>query len=86
MSKLPPRFNAVAMPLVLSGLMTIIVSGISTINAIGFAPGWGGKWFGAWLLSWAVAFPVMVFVLPIARRIVANFVEAPPMPGASRKI
>ncbi len=85
MAKLPPRYNAVAMPLVLSGLMTIIVSGISTLNAIGFAPGWGGKWFSAWLLSWAVAFPVMVFVLPVARRIVANFVEAPPMPGAVRK-
>lgn len=85
MAKLPPRYNAVAMPLVLSGLMTIIVSGISTLNALGFAPGWGGKWFSAWLLSWAVAFPVMVFVLPVARRIVANFVEAPPMPGVVRK-
>lgn len=85
MAKLPPRYNAVAMPLVLSGLMTIIVSGISTLNAIGFAPGWGGKWFSAWLLSWAVAFPVMVFVLPVARRIVANFVETPPMPAAVRK-
>ncbi len=82
MSRLPPRYNAVAMPLVLSGLMTIIVSGISTLNAIGMAPGWGMKWFGAWLMSWAVAFPVMTFMMPIARRIVAKFVEPPPMPGA----
>lgn len=82
MSKLPPRFNVVAMPLVLSGLMTIIVSGISTVNALGLSPDWTMKWLGAWLLSWLVAFPVMVFVLPVARRIVAKFVAAPPMPGA----
>lgn len=77
MQKLPPRYNAVAMPLVLSGLMTIVVSGISTLNAIGAAPGWQMLWLKAWLLSWAVAFPVMVFVLPVARRMVARFVEAP---------
>ncbi len=80
MSKLPPRYNAIAMPLVLSMLMTIIVSGISTVNALGFTPGWTWLWFKAWLLSWAVAFPVMVFVLPIARRIVARFVMPPPPP------
>lgn len=77
MQKFPPRYNAIAMPLVLSMLMTIVVSGISTVNAIGLAPGWTGLWFRSWLLSWAVAFPVMVFVLPIARRLVAQFVEPP---------
>ena len=77
MQKLPPRYNAIAMPLVLSGLMTIVVSGISTLNAVGMAPNWHSLWFKAWLLSWAVAFPVMVFVLPIARRTVARFVEPP---------
>ncbi|MCB1503501.1 MAG: DUF2798 domain-containing protein [Hyphomicrobiaceae bacterium] len=77
MQKLSPRYNAIAMPLVLSGLMTIVVSCISTINAIGFAPNWHGLWLKAWLLSWLVAFPTMVVVLPIARRMVARFVEAP---------
>lgn len=81
MSKLPPSYNAFAMPLVLSGLMTIIVSGISTVNALGFAPGWTMLWLKGWLLSWAVAFPVMVFVLPVARKIVARFVTPPPVVG-----
>lgn len=80
MQKLPPRYNAIAMPLVLSGLMTIVVSGISTLNAVGMAPDWHVLWLKAWLLSWAVAFPVMVFVLPVARRMVARFVE-PPRPS-----
>lgn len=77
MQKLPPRYNAIAMPLVLSMLMTIVVSGISTLNAVGFEPGWQMLCFRAWLLSWAVAFPAMVFVLPVARRIVAQVVEPP---------
>ena len=80
MSKLHPKYNIVAMPLVLSMLMTIIVSGISTVNALGFAPNWTWLWFKSWLLSWAVAFPVMVLVLPVARKIVAKFVALPPMP------
>lgn len=81
MSKLPPSYNIVAMPLVLSGLMTIIVSGISTVNALGLVPGWSMLWLKGWILSWAVAFPVMVFVLPVARKIVARFVTQPPPVG-----
>ena len=81
MQKLPPRYNAIAMPLVLSMLMTIVVSGISTLIATGPVAGWIGIWFKAWLASWAVAFPTMVFVLPIARRVVARFVHPPPMPA-----
>jgi hypothetical protein len=81
MQKLPPRHNAIAMPFVLSMLMTIMVSGISTLTVVGLKAGWHGLWYKAWLLSWAVAFPTMVFVLPIARRLVAQFVEQPGVLG-----
>jgi hypothetical protein len=81
MQKLPPRHNAIAMQFVLSMLMTIVVSGISTLTVVGLKAGWHGLWYKAWLLSWAVAFPTMVFVLPIARRLVAQFVEQPGVPG-----
>jgi hypothetical protein len=77
MQKLPPRHNAIAMQFVLSMLMT----GISTLTVVGLKAGWHGLWYKAWLLSWAVAFPTMVFVLPIARRLVAQFVEQPGVPG-----
>lgn len=77
MQKLPARYNAIAIPLVLSMLMTIVVSGISTVVALGLKEGWQSFWFKAWLLSWAVAFPTMLLVLPIARRLVARFVEPP---------
>ena len=75
--KLPARYNLVAMPLALSFLMTFIVSGISTFNGVGFVAGVVEKWMQAWGLSWIVAFPIMLFVLPVVRRIVAIFVEPP---------
>jgi hypothetical protein len=75
--KLPARYNAVAVPLLLSLMMTCIVSGIATVNSLGLAEGFFGKWMQAWLYSWLVAFPIMMFVLPVVRRIVAVFVEPP---------
>ncbi|MBS4046386.1 MAG: DUF2798 domain-containing protein [Alphaproteobacteria bacterium] len=75
--KLPARYNAIAVPLLLSLMMTCIVSGIATVNSIGLPDGFVGKWMQAWLYSWIVAFPIMLFVLPVVRRIVALFVEPP---------
>jgi len=77
MAKLAPGYNRIALPLVLSMLMTFVVSAISTVNAIGLVAGWPLLWLKGWVLSWAVAFPVMVMVLPIARRMVSRFVEPP---------
>lgn len=77
-SKLSSQYNVIALPLVLTMLMTIVVSGITTVMALGFQSGWYVVWCKAWLASWAIAFPTMVLVLPFARRLVARFVEAPP--------
>lgn len=62
----------------LSGLMSLLVSCISTARAIGFmtvmdAPGgFVGVWLQAWLASWMVAFPAVLIVAPFVRRIVAR--------------
>jgi hypothetical protein len=77
MTRLPPRYNAIAVPLLLSLLMTCIVSGIATVNSIGLADDVLVKWMQAWGLSWMTAFPIMLFVLPLVRRIVALAVEPP---------
>jgi hypothetical protein len=47
--------------LILSGLMSLLVSGISTFHAIGLAPGFAGLWTSAWLTAWLVAFPVVLW-------------------------
>ena len=78
--RLPPGSAAWLMPLVLSLLMTFVVSGISTLRALGPGPQFLSEWPGAWGLSWLVAFPVLLLVLPLVRRIVAWLVApAPPI-------
>lgn len=75
MRKLPQRYNGVALPFVLSVLMSCIVSGITTVRVAGLGPGFFGSWMGAWLVSWLVAFPAVLIVLPVSRRLVGLVVE-----------
>ncbi len=75
-SKLPPRAVHVVLPLVITFIMTCVVSFVSTAKNLGFAnPEFAHSWIGAWGISWVIAFPVLLFVLPMARRIVFSFVE-----------
>ena len=64
------------LPLILSMLMTCVISGISTVNALGFSAEALRDWPVAWMLSWAVAFPTLILVLPVVRRIVGVLVAA----------
>jgi Protein of unknown function (DUF2798) len=75
MQKLPARYGAILMPLVLSIFMSCVVSLISTWRASGFAGFEAVGWLQAWGLSWAVAFPTLFLVLPLVRKIVAALVE-----------
>lgn len=75
--KLPARYAAIVMPLVLSVLMTFVVSATSTLRSLGPTPASLTTWHAAWATSWLVAFPIMLAVLPLMRRIVALAVEAP---------
>ena len=74
-SRLPARYGAVLMPMVLSILMTFVVSLIATIRAIGLTEDFLARWLPAWGLSWLVAFPTLLLVLPLVRRIVNALVE-----------
>jgi len=75
--RLPARYGPVLTPLLLSGLMTIIVSAISTLRAFGFQAIFFEIWPGAWLLSWLVAFPVLLAMSPLVRWLVARIIEPP---------
>ena len=76
--KLPARYAAIVMPLVLSVLMTFVVSAISTFRSLGPTPAFLATWPSAWAISWLVAFPTLLAVLPLVRKIVALAVEQPP--------
>jgi hypothetical protein len=69
---IPARFAPVLFGLILSGLMSMVVSGIATFRALGAHEGFLANWAGSWAVSWAIAFPTVLVVAPITRRIVAK--------------
>ncbi len=71
---IPARFAPVLFGLILSGMMTLMVSGLSTFMARGMVPGVLVMWVQAWGASWLIAFPMVLIVAPITRRIVARLV------------
>lgn len=70
---IPARYAHILFGFILSGLMSLMVSGIATFRAVGLVTDFLPRWIvGAWLPSWAIAFPAVLVVAPITRRIVAR--------------
>lgn len=67
---IPKKYAPLLFGLLLSGLMSLLVSGISTARAAGLEPPFITLWTSAWLTAWLVAFPIVLFVAPLARRVV----------------
>lgn len=66
---IPRKFEPLLFGLVLSGLMSLVVSGISTA-VMGPGAGFAAMWAKSWLTSWLLAFPIVLVVGPLARRLV----------------
>ena len=71
---LPKRLEPYAFGLLLSGMMSFLVSGLSTALAVGVNANFPLFWLSAWLPSWAIAFPSVLVVAPFVRRILARIV------------
>jgi hypothetical protein len=71
----PQRFGPVLFALVLSGLMSLLVSGVTTIRAVGVASSFIEIWAVAWLTSWPIAFPVVLVAAPSARAFVQKLLR-----------
>ncbi len=74
---IPARYAHIAFGFFLSLIMSGLISGVSTVSAIGLAAIVSGVWIKAWASSWVVAFPSVLVVAPIARRIVGRLVKPP---------
>jgi fructose-specific phosphotransferase system IIC component len=72
---LPKRLEPYAFGLLLSGMMSFIVSGISTALAAGVHAGFMLLWLKAWVPSWSIAFPSVLVVAPLVRRILLGIVR-----------
>ncbi len=69
------KFEPMLFGFILSGLMSLLVSGISTLRAAGLGPGFLPLWGGSWLMAWLFAFPAVLLVSPLARRIVRSLLS-----------
>lgn len=71
---LPKWLEPYAFGLMLSGMMSFLVSGLSTALAAGVNAHFPLMWLSAWLPSWAIAFPSVLVVAPFVRRILARII------------
>ncbi|MDH4394614.1 MAG: DUF2798 domain-containing protein [Limnobacter sp.] len=70
----PKKYAPVLFGLILSGLMSFLVAGISTVRGTGLVDGFFSIWISAWLMAWAVAFPVVLIVAPLTRKFVEKLI------------
>lgn len=68
----PERRAGLLFGFILSGLMSLLVSAVSTLRAVGLVDGIGGLWMTGWLSAWVIAFPTVLVVAPLTRRLVAR--------------
>lgn len=73
---IPSKLAPALFGLILSGLMSLLVSGVSTYRALGPVGGIVSHWMSAWLTAWLIAFPVVLIVAPLARRAVTALVRS----------
>lgn len=71
----PARAAPVLFALILSGLMSCLVSGFSTLRVMGLGEGVLATWMTNWLGAWTLAFPGVLIVAPVTRRLVARLVR-----------
>lgn len=67
---IPRKYGPQLFSLILSGLMSLLVSGISTFRAIGLVTNFSNLWSSAWLSAWLFAFPAVLLVTPLAQKAV----------------
>jgi hypothetical protein len=73
--KLPSRFASILFSLIVSLTMSCIVAGISTFSTISFSNVFFMSWIVAWGKSWPIAFPILLTVVPMARKLVNVFLD-----------
>lgn len=71
----PAKLAPALISLIISGLMSLMVSGYATFSALGPVDGIVGHWMSAWLPAWAIAFPALFILRPIVTKFVMENVK-----------
>ncbi len=71
---IPKKYGPMLFSLILSGLMSLLVSGIATFRPAGFGEDSFFLWASAWLTAWLIAFPTVMLVAPLTQKVVGALV------------
>ncbi len=71
----PKKYAHALFGLILSSMMSLLVSGITTLRAVGVTPHFLSLWSTAWVAAWFVAFPVVLVLAPLTRRLVNSLIR-----------
>ena len=69
---LAARFELPLFAILLSGLMSLRVSGVAAWKVVGLGDAFVPMWLSAWSTPWVAAFPVVMLVAPLVLRIFAR--------------
>ena len=64
---IPKKYAPQLFAFILSGQMSLVISGVSTWRAIGWVGDFLSQWLGAWLMAWVIAFPAVLLLSAPAR-------------------
>ncbi|MCC9625746.1 DUF2798 domain-containing protein [Thalassospira sp. MA62] len=79
----PRRLEPVAFAFLLSGIQSLLISGIATAIAISDWSRFFELWRGAYVSSWAIAFPGVLVVAPMVKRILKRIVKLDSQPATA---
>ena len=68
---IPARYSKILFGVIMSGIMSFLISGISTFRGLGLNAEAVSAWLSGWPFAWAVSFPIVAVVAPLSQRIVA---------------
>lgn len=72
---IPARWRSVVFAFLLSGLMTLLVSGLTTAINLGLDGFTASFWLAAFIRAWPITFPSVLVVAPIVQRLVGHLVK-----------
>jgi len=67
---IPARYSKVLFGIIMSGMMSFLISGVSTFRGLGLNAEAVAAWLSGWPIAWAVSCPIVAVVAPLSQRIV----------------
>ena len=72
--KIPKKYEGIVFAFVMSLLMALLMSGVLTIVFTGLSADFIAHWFNGFIHAWPIAFPAILIIAPIVRKIVVALI------------